>query len=82
MSGRELIILSVWFLQRDDIMDPDDFFRGKAVKDMSKSCDKTFNCPEIFNVLDTLPTEYPKNMKNRLPHVPAGDVLGDITLAY
>jgi hypothetical protein len=82
VSGRELIISSVWFLQREDIVDPDDVFRGQAVKDMSKSCDKTFSCPEIFNVLDTLPTEYPKNMKNRLPGAAPGDVLGDITLAY
>ncbi|KAJ1492192.1 hypothetical protein T484DRAFT_1881485 [Baffinella frigidus] len=77
---------------REDIVDPDDAFRGEAIKDMSKSCDKTFSCPEIVNVFDYMPeTEalsmstkgpHARSMSTKGPHVPEGDVLGDITLAY
>ena len=44
-----------FFLQRDDITDPDDEFRGLAPKSLSKSCDKDGSCVDPENVWDYLP---------------------------
>ena len=42
-------------MQREDITDPDDEFRGLAPKSLSKSCDKDGSCVEPENVWAYLP---------------------------